>query len=153
MLPARLSDLAGFFMVKFIVQELHSFCRCTESGNLEALTGPNSDAKGEKMEQSTKTVAPPVSRTQIVIRLLYSVLFLVILGVVNFLIQLATVFQYIMLLITLSPSEPVRRVTNLVAVYGYRVMRYLTLNDNARPFPFTEFPPEMEPPISEVRFE
>ncbi len=105
------------------------------------------------MEQSPETVASPASRTQILIRLLYSVLFLVILGVVHFLIQLATVFQYIMLLITLSPSEPVRRVTNQLAVYGYRVMRYLTLNNNERPFPFTEYPPEMEPSVSEVKFE
>ena len=97
--------------------------------------------------------ASPISRTQILIRLLYSVLFLVILGVVNFLIQLATGFQYIMLLITLSPSEPVRRVTNQLAVYGYRVMRYLALNDNVRPFPFTEYPQEMEPSVSEVTFD
>ena len=97
--------------------------------------------------------ASPISRTQILIRLLYSVLFLVILGVVNFLIQLATVFQYIMLLITLSPSEPVRRVTNQLAVYGYQVMRYLALNDNVRPFPFTEYPQEMEPSVSEVKFD
>jgi len=95
----------------------------------------------------------PRSRTDILIRLLYSILFLVVLSIVNFLIQLAMVFQYIMLLITLKPSEPVRRVSNQVAVYGYRVMRYLTLNDNVKPFPFTEFAPEMEPPVSEVRFE
>jgi hypothetical protein len=101
----------------------------------------------------TPETASPVSRTQILIRLLYSVLFLAILGVVNFLIQLATVFQYIMLLITLSPSEPVRRVTNQLAVYGYQVMRYLALNGNVRPFPFTEYPQEMEPSVSEVKFD
>jgi hypothetical protein len=104
------------------------------------------------MEQ-TPVPASPVSRTQILIRLLYTVLFLIVLSIVHFLIQLATVFQYLMLLITLSPSEPVRRVSNQVAAYGYRVMRYLALNDNVRPFPFTEFPPEMEPSVSEVTFE
>jgi hypothetical protein len=105
------------------------------------------------MEQTPKTVAPPVSRTQIAIRLLYSVLFLFILGILLFLVKLATVFQYILLLITLSPSEPVRRVSNQLAAYAYRVMRYLTLNDNERPFPFTEFPKELEPSVSEVKFE
>jgi hypothetical protein len=105
------------------------------------------------MAQNNVPTETPLSRTKILIRLLYSILFLIVLSIVNFLIQLATVFQYIMLLITLNPSEPVRRVSNQLAVYGYRVMRYLTLNDNVRPFPFTEFPPEMELSVEEVEFE
>jgi len=40
-----------------------------------------------------------------------------------------------------------------VAAYGYRVMRYLTLNDNLRPFPFSELPQDMEPPVGEVKFD
>jgi hypothetical protein len=104
------------------------------------------------MTPNNASAKTPLSRTKILIRLLYSILFLAVLSIVNFLIQLATVFQYIMLLITLNPSEPVRRVSNQVAVYGYRVMRYLTLNDNVKPFPFSEFPPEMEPMVSEVEF-
>ena len=105
------------------------------------------------MEQSSVPAASPVSRTQILIRLLYTVLFWIVFGIVHFLINLATVFQYILLLITLRPSEPVRRVSNQLAAYGFRVMRYLTLNDNLRPFPFSEFPQEMEPPVSEVKFD
>jgi len=105
------------------------------------------------MAPNSASTETSLSRTKVLIRLLYSVLFLAVLSIVNFLIQLATVFQYIMLLITLNPSEPVRRVSNQLAVYGYRVMRFLTLNDNVKPFPFTEFPPEMEPPVSEVTFD
>jgi len=105
------------------------------------------------MENSSVPAPSSHSRSQILVRLLYSVLFLVILGIVHFLIQLATVFQYILLLTTLSPSEPVRRVSNQLAAYGYRVMRYLTLNDNLRPFPFSELPQDMEPPVSEVKFD
>jgi hypothetical protein len=105
------------------------------------------------MEATPAPTPVPVSRTQILIRLLYTVLYLIVFGIVHFLINLATVFQYIMLLITLSPSEPVRRVANQVAAYGYRVMRYLTLNDNTRPFPFSDFPQEMDPPVSEVKFD
>ena len=37
--------------------------------------------------------------------------------------------------------------------YGYRLMRYLTLNENQRPFPFSQFPAEVEPPDDAVRFE
>ena len=105
------------------------------------------------MEPTPEPVAIPVSRTQILLRLFYTVLFLIVFGIVHFLINLATVFQYILLLITLKPSEPVRRFSNQLAAYGYRLMRYLTLNENARPFPFSEFPQELEPPAGEVRFD
>jgi len=105
------------------------------------------------MEPTPEPVAAPVSRTQILIRLFYTVLFLIVFGIVHAIINLATVFQYILLLITLKESQPVRRFANQLAVYGYRLMRYLTLNDNARPFPFSDFPQEMEPPVSEVKFD
>ncbi len=105
------------------------------------------------MEQSAGLAPAPVSRARILVRLLFTVLYLVLFGVVHFLITLAVAFQYIILLITLKPSEPLRRVANQLAAYGYRVMRYLTLNDNLQPFPLSEFPQEMEPPVGEVRFE
>ena len=105
------------------------------------------------MEPEPMPVAAPVSRTQILIRLFYTVLFLIVFGIVHALINLATIFQYILLLITLKESQPVRRFANQLAVYGYRVMRYLTLNDNARPFPFSDFPQEMDPPAGEVKFD
>ncbi len=105
------------------------------------------------MEQSSVPEVTPVSRTQIVIRLLYTLLFLIVFGIVHALINLATAFQYIFALITLKPNEPVRRFANQVAAYGYRVMRYLTLNDNVRPFPFSDLPQEMDPPVSEVTFD
>ena len=105
------------------------------------------------MEQKPEHVTSPVSRTQILFRLLYTVLFLFVLGFVFFLVKLATFFQYLMLLITLSPIEPVRRFANQLSAYAYHLIRYLTLNDNERPFPFSEFPQEMAPSVGEVRFD
>jgi hypothetical protein len=46
----------------------------------------------------------------------------------------------------------VRKFANQAAAYGYRVMRYLTLNENVRPFPFQDFPQELEPPEEGVVF-
>jgi D-alanyl-lipoteichoic acid acyltransferase DltB (MBOAT superfamily) len=105
------------------------------------------------MEQSSVPEVSPVSRTQIIVRLLYTLLFLIVFSIVHTLINLTTLVQYILLLITKKPNEPVRRFANQLAAYGFRVMRYLTLNDNVRPFPFSEFPRELEPPVSEVRFD
>lgn len=94
----------------------------------------------------------PLSRGQIATRLLITVLFLPINGIVNATIVLTTLFQYVYLLVTLQPSEPVRVFANKVIGYGYHVWRFISLNDNRRPFPFTELPGELEAPEGEVKF-
>jgi hypothetical protein len=93
-----------------------------------------------------------LSRKQIAIRLLYTILYAAIFEVVKTIILLITVFEYFFLLITLRHNEPARTFANKVATYGYRLMRYLTLNENQRPFPFSEFPGEIELPDEEVTF-
>jgi hypothetical protein len=93
-----------------------------------------------------------LSRKQIAIRLLYTILYAAIFEVVKTIILLITVFEYFFLLITLRHNEPARTFANQVATYGYRLMRYLTLNENQRPFPFSEFPGEIELPDEEVTF-
>ena len=93
-----------------------------------------------------------ISRKHIAIRFLYTLLFMVVLELVKMAVNLTVLFQYLYLFITRTQSEPVRNFGNRAAAYGDRVMRYLTLNDNARPFPFREFPEEMELPEEEVTF-
>jgi hypothetical protein len=94
-----------------------------------------------------------ISRKQVAIRLLYTILYVAIFEVVKTIILLITLFEYLFLLITLKHNEPGRSFANRVATYGYRLMRYITLNENQRPFPFSEFPVEIELPDEEVRFE
>ncbi len=93
------------------------------------------------------------SRSQIGIRLLFTILFLPIYGICNALVVVTTIFQFAMLFITLKHSEPVRAFANRVISYAYRVWRYVSLNSSQRPFPFAEFPADLEPPEAEVRFE
>lgn len=95
----------------------------------------------------------PASRSQIGIRLLFTILFLPIYGICNALVVLTTLFQFAMLFITRKHSEPVRTFANRVISYAYRVWRYFSLNSSQRPFPFAEFPEEMEPPEAAVRFD
>ena len=94
-----------------------------------------------------------IPRGKIGIRLIFTLLFLVILSVMHFLIQVMALIQYAVLLITRSYSEPLRSLSNKAAVYVYKLIRYVTLNDNTRPFPFTEFPREMERPQEPARFD
>ncbi|MGO9314517.1 MAG: DUF4389 domain-containing protein [Syntrophobacteraceae bacterium] len=94
-----------------------------------------------------------IPRGKIVIRLIFTLIFLVILSVMHFIIQMTTLIQYVILLITRSYSEPLRSFSNKVAAYVYRLIRYITLNDNTRPFPFTDFPQEIESPEDRARFD
>jgi D-alanyl-lipoteichoic acid acyltransferase DltB (MBOAT superfamily) len=94
-----------------------------------------------------------ISRKQVAIRLLYTLLYMAIFELVKTIVVLITLFEYFLLLVTLRHNEPARTFANQVAAYGYRVMRYLTLNENRRPFPFSDFPAEIEPSDAEVRFD
>jgi hypothetical protein len=91
-------------------------------------------------------------RKSIVIRLLFTVFFLIVFEILKTILQVTVIFQYVYLLITKSYSNPLRRFSDKVSVYTYRVMRYMTLSDNDKPFPFSDFPGEMEEPVNEVEF-
>lgn len=43
------------------------------------------------------------------------------------------------------PARTVRDVSNKLAVYYYRILRYLTYNESAPPFPFADLPDALEP--------
>jgi len=96
--------------------------------------------------------AVKVSRKQIGIRFLYTVLYLIVLEVLKLVVQVATLLQFVFLLITQKYSEPLRTFSNKLAAYAYRIIRYATLNENFRPFPFNDFPPEVEKPADRVQF-
>lgn len=87
----------------------------------------------------------PVSRTQIAIRFLYTLFFLAVFEILKVTIQLIVLFQFVFLFIFKDHNAPVREFSNKLLTYAYRVMRYVSLNDNTRPFPFSDFPDEIEP--------
>ena len=95
----------------------------------------------------------PFSRKKIAVRLLYTILFLIVFEIVKIIIQVSVIFQYVYLLISKTSNNPIRNFSNKVSVYGYRVLRYVTLNENEKPFPFNNFPREIELPDKEVFFE
>ena len=92
------------------------------------------------------------SRKDILIRLLYTVLYLLIFEIIKLIVQVAVVFQYIFLIITLDYNKPIRNFSNKLATYTYDVIRYLTLNKNPRPFPFNDYPEPLEEPVEQVTF-
>lgn len=93
------------------------------------------------------------TRKQIGIRLLYTLLCLIVFEILKLIIQVTVLFQFVYLLITKNYSQPLKSFSNRLATYAYKVIRYVTLNDNQRPFPFSEFPAEMEKAEDPVRFD
>ncbi len=104
----------------------------------------------EEMQNLEEIKAP---RKQIVIRLLYTILYFIVFEILKIVIEATTVFQFVYLLATGKYSQPLRSFSNKVATYAYQVIRYLTLNANYRPFPFHDFPAETEPPEDPVHFD
>ncbi len=94
-----------------------------------------------------------VDRKAIAIRFLYTLVFFIVLEIVKTIIQVTVLFQYVYLFITKRYSNPVRKFAGKASFYAYKVMRYLCLSDNRRPFPFSDFPAEEEPSEDPVRFE
>jgi hypothetical protein len=81
------------------------------------------------------------------------VLYLIVLEIIKLIVQITVVLQFIYLMIAQNYSVPLRSFSNKLATYAYRVMRYATLNENLRPFPFHDFPAEMENPEEGVQFD
>jgi hypothetical protein len=94
-----------------------------------------------------------IPRKKIAIRWLYTVLFFIIFEILKTIIQVSVLFQYVYLFISKTYNEPVRNFTDKVSVYAYKVLRYVTLNENKKPYPFRDFPQVMETPEAEVFFE
>ena len=95
---------------------------------------------------------PEAERKDIAIRFGFSILFLIFFEIAKTIVQIAILFQFIYLFITKRHNEPVRKFSNKLSAYAYKTLRYASLNENAKPFPFTEITPEMEPSEPHVRY-
>ena len=95
---------------------------------------------------------PLLPRKDIALRFLFTLVFVVAFEIFKAVLWIIVLFQYIYLFITRSYSDTLRNFCNKLSVYAYEVFRYLSLNENDRPFPFSGFPEETEPPEDEVLF-
>ena len=87
-----------------------------------------------------------IERGKTGIRALLTLLFFVISRVVRAVLVLTVLFELLYTAITKSPPpERVRQFANRVVAYLYRIGRYVTYVEESPPFPFSEFPEEVEP--------
>jgi hypothetical protein len=91
-----------------------------------------------------------IERGKTGMRLLITLLFFLIAGVLRTVLVVLVVFELGWVLITKQPpTERVRGFANRVVSYFYRIGRYVTYNEPEAPFPFSEFPAEVEPGCDE----
>ncbi len=90
-----------------------------------------------------------IDRRDTGLRILYSLLFWLIASLLRTAVGLLVVFELVFSLVMKQlPSERVRMFGNRIIAYYYRIGRYLTYNEPDPPFPFSAFPPEVEPPCA-----
>jgi len=77
---------------------------------------------------------------------LLTILFAIVRGVVETVIGLIVIVELLWTLITKQPpSQHLREFANRIVGFEYRIGRYLTYNEGSVPFPFSDFPQEIEP--------
>ncbi len=87
-----------------------------------------------------------IPRVDTGIRILLTILFAVVASVLRTVITVIVIFELLWALITQrTPSVRMREFANRVIAYYYRLHRYLTYNEATLPFPFSPFPPALEP--------
>ena len=85
-----------------------------------------------------------IDRNQTGIRILLTLLFFLIYWLVGLVLGVVILFELFFTLITQrQPSDQVKRFANQVLSYVVVIVRYMTYHEDEKPFPFSEFPPEL----------
>ncbi len=115
----------------------------------ESTTERKEKTVAEKKSARKKGALPEshYSRRQTGFRVLSSLFFVIVVwSILEIILLLAVIFQIIYALIEEKPNAWVSGFANRTIAYFYRVLRYLTFNEERLPFPFSRFPGEIEKP-------
>ncbi|MEZ4527849.1 MAG: DUF4389 domain-containing protein [Desulfobacterales bacterium] len=85
-------------------------------------------------------------RKNIAIRFVFTLVFMAVWGVASLFIFFLTLFQFAWLFLTTRQSLSILSLSHKFTVYTYRILRFISLNEVARPWPFGAFPEEMDAP-------
>ncbi len=101
--------------------------------------------EGDFREDDIQGVAE-IPRADTGIRILLTILFFLVAAALRAVVIVIAIFELLWALITQrAPSVRMREFANRVIAYYYRLHRYLTYNEATVPFPFSPFPPALEP--------
>ena len=89
------------------------------------------------MEQNTKT---NITNIDTWIKLLYMILFGLLLAVARMVIWVVAILQFLMVLIAGQDNNNLRNLGQGVAKWSLQALLYLTFNSDEKPFPFSDWP-------------
>lgn len=78
------------------------------------------------------------------LRILYMVLFAVVLYLVMMLVAVIAIVQALFALVSGKPNEDVGDFASDLSTYVYRIVAFLTYSDDRRPFPFNSWEDEVD---------
>lgn len=85
-----------------------------------------------------------LARRTIAIRAVFSVAFGIAGGLLAFALLILGGLQVAVALILLKPLGAITSLSHVLTVYLYKIFRYITMNEAARPWPLGAFPAELE---------
>lgn len=82
------------------------------------------------------------------LRLIYMVLFAVLLEIAGFVMLAVVIAQFLFAIFTGSANDNLRRLGDQIASYIYQTLQFLIYNSEEKPFPFSEWPESEEEDLS-----
>lgn len=74
------------------------------------------------------------------LRLVYMVLFAVLLEIAGFVMLAVVIAQFLFAIFTGNPNDNLRRLGDQIASYIYQTLQFMIYNSEEKPFPFSEWP-------------
>ncbi|XPV76718.1 MAG: DUF4389 domain-containing protein [Desulfovibrio sp.] len=120
----------------------------SESTEQNTTETPETEAKPKAKKGGSK------DRIAVLGRFFLAIIMVLVFELIQLAVHLIVPIQFIIVLITGSHNESLRRFMNRMSEYAYDVMRYMTLNSNKKPFPFGSYPAQdtCEKPVDEVEY-
>lgn len=85
------------------------------------------------------------ARKNVAVRFIFTLFFIIVLIVLVFSILVLTTLQFLILFLFVKHVDPIKSLSHMLTVYAYKVLRYMSLNENGKPFPFSSLSEELEP--------
>ncbi len=74
------------------------------------------------------------------LRFAFMLLFAFILGIISYVVAAVVLLQFIWALVTGEGNDKLREFGSSASQYIYQILRFLTYNSEAKPFPFADWP-------------
>jgi hypothetical protein len=93
----------------------------------------------------SKILNAVLTRKNVGIYFCFAALYILLTGLMGFAVLVLAVLQGVLLLILTRPNAAIKSLSHRMVVYIYKMLRYITLCEAKKPYPFGPIPEEIEP--------